>query len=79
MQHILLCGPEFEKLRETMWETRRETDLKTLLRSWKLAKRTAQFLINTRLLPQFSNANLFSMEKDASDVDTGKTEAEDIW
>lgn len=31
LQHILLCCPEFEELRETMWELRRETDLKTLL------------------------------------------------
>ena len=79
VHHILLCCPEFEELRETMWETRRETDLKTLLGSSKLAKRAAQFLINTRLLPQFSHVNLSSTEEDVPDVDTGETEAEDIW
>ncbi len=62
-----------------MWETRRETDLKTLLESSELAKRVAQFLINTRLLPQFSHANLSSTEENVSDVDTGETEAKDIW
>lgn len=53
VQHILLCCPEFEELRETMWEMRREKDQETLLVSAELAKRVAQFLINTRLLPQF--------------------------
>ena len=79
MQHILLCCPEFEGLQEIMWEVRRETGLKTLLGLAELAKRAAQFLINTRLLPQFSHANLSSTEEDVSDVDTGETEAEDIW
>lgn len=79
VQHILLCCREFEELRETMWEIRRETDLKTLLGSSELAKRAAQFLINTRLLPQFPHANLSSSEEDVSDVDTGEAEAEDIW
>ena len=62
-----------------MWEVRRETDLNTLLGSVELAKRAAQFLINTRLLPQSFHANLFSAEEDVSDVDTGETEAEDLW
>ncbi len=79
VQHILLCCPEFEELKETMWEIRRETDLKTLLRSLELAKLAAQFLNNTRLLPQFSHANLSSTEEDVSDVITGETEADDIW
>ena len=79
IQHILLCCPEFKELRETMWEIRRETDLKALLGSAELAKRAAQFLINTRLLPQFSHANLSSTEEDVSDADTGEAEAEDIW
>ncbi len=73
VQHILLCCPEFEELRETMWETRRETDLKAMIGSSELAKRAAQFLINTRLLPQFSHANLSSSEEDVSDVDTRET------
>ena len=79
VQHIFLCCPEFEELKETMWETQRKTDLKSLLGSSELAKRAAQLLINTRLLPQFSHANLSSTEEDVSDVDTGETEAEDIW
>ncbi len=62
-----------------MWETRRKTNLKTLLGSSELTKRAAQFLINTRLLLQFSYASLSSTEEDVSDVDTGETEAEDIW
>lgn len=79
VQHILLCCPELEELREIMWERRRKTDLKTLLELSELAKRAAQFLINTRLLPQFSHANLSASEKDVSDVDTKETEADDIW
>ena len=79
VQHILLCYPKFEELRETIWETRGETDLKTLLGSSESAKQAAQFLINKRLLPQSSHANLSSTEEDVSDVDTGETEAEDIW
>ena len=78
VQHILLCCPEFEELRETMWETQRKTDLKTLLELSELAKRAVQFLINTRLLTQFSWANLSSTEEDVSNVDIGETEAEDI-
>ena len=53
VQHILLCCPEFEELRQIILETRRGTDLKTLLGSWELAKQEAQFLINTRLLHNF--------------------------
>ncbi len=62
-----------------MWEIQRQTDLKTLLGSAELAKRAARVFINTRLLPQFSHVNPFSEEEDVSDVDTGETEAEDIW
>ena len=79
VQQILLCCPEFEELRKTIWETRRATDLKTLLGSSELIKQAAHFFINTRLLLQFSHANLSSTEEDVSDVDTGETEAEDIW
>ena len=79
VQHILLCCPDFEELKENMWETRRETDLKALLGSSESAKREAQFLINTRLLPQIFHANLSSTEEDVSDVDSEETEAEDIW
>lgn len=43
-----------------------------------LAKRASEFLIDTRLLPQFSHANLSSAEEDVSNVDTGETEAKDI-
>ena len=70
VEHILLCCREFKELRETMWEIQREIDLKALLGSAELAKRPAQFLINTRALPQFSHANLSSTEEDVSDVDT---------
>ena len=62
-----------------MWESRRETDMMTLLGSSELAKREAQFLINTRLHPQFSHANLSSTEEDVSDIDNKETEAESIW
>ena len=78
IQQILLCCPEFEELEGTIWETQRETDLKILLGSSELAKQAAQFLINTRLLPQFSHANLSSTEEDVSNVDNGETEAEDF-
>ncbi len=79
VQQTLFCFPEFEEVKETMWEIRRETDLKILLGSSELAKRAAQFLINTRLLPQFSHANLSSTEEDVSDIDNGETEDKDIW
>ena len=79
VQHILHYCPEFEELRETIWKTRRETDLKTLLGSSESAKQAAQFLINTRLLLKFSHAKVSSTEKDISNVDTRETEAEDIW
>ncbi len=79
MQHILLYCPEFEELRETIWKTRRETDLRTPLGSSESAKQVAQFFTNTRLLPQFSYASLSSTEKDVSDVDIEETKAEDIW
>lgn len=62
-----------------MWEIPRETDLKNLLRSAELAKRAAQFLINIRLLLQFSYTNSSSTEEDVSDVDTRATEAENSW
>ncbi len=61
-----------------MWETQHATDFKTLLGSLELTKRATHFFINTRLLVQFSHANLSSTEEDVSDVDTGGTEAEDI-
>ena len=51
----------------------------SLLRLAVLAKRAAQFPIDTRLLPQSPHVNLSSEEEDVSDVDTGETEAEDIW
>ena len=74
MHHILLCCPGFEELRESVGEVRRETNLKTILGSAELAKRAAQFLIKTRLLTQFSHANLSLAEEDISEVDTrGKT------
>lgn len=44
-----------------------------------ISKAGSQFLINTRLLPQFSHSYISSTEDDVSDVDTGDTEAEDIW
>lgn len=52
--------------------------LKALLGSLELAKRAAQFLINTILLPQLSNANPLSSEGDVSNIDSGETEAEYI-
>ncbi len=79
VQHILLCCSEFDELRETIWEVQRKKDLKTLIGSVELAKQVAQFLINKRLLPQFSHANLFSAEEDVSDVDSRETEVENIW
>ena len=60
-----------------MWEKRREMDLKAMLGRAELAKRAAQFLIHTRLLPQHSHANVSSTEEDVSDVDNG--EAEDAF
>ena len=68
-----------EDLRETMREVQHQTDLKTLLGSPEMAKRAAQFLFNTRLLPQFSQVSPPSEEIDVSDVDTGETEAEETW
>lgn len=33
----------------------------------------------SKLLPKFSHANLSSAEEEVSDIDTGETEAEDMW
>lgn len=54
------------------WETRRKTDLKTVLVWSEWAKRAAHFLPSTGSVLQFSHANLSSTEAEVSDIDTGE-------
>lgn len=61
-----------------MWEIRREKDLETLLGSAELAKQGAQFLINTRLLPQFPMQTYPQLGKTSPSL-TPERQAENIW
>ena len=78
VQQILLCCPEFEELRETMWETRRETDLKALIGSSELAKRAAQFLIIQDYSHNFPTQT-YPRQRKTSPTLTPERQAEDIW
>lgn len=62
MEHVLLCCPDFNDLREEMWEGKRETNLTRLLGDPAMAKRTANFLLATGELYQFKHANERSSE-----------------
>lgn len=81
VQHVLLCYPEFDELREKMWEGKRETDLSILLGTPGLAKKAAQFLIETGELIQFRHVKQASPEDHVSDsnVSIGEIAAEDYW
>ena len=81
VQHVLLCCPEFDELREKMWEGKRETDLSILLGAPGLAKKAAQFLIETGELVQFRHVKQASPEDHVSDSDVliGETGVEDSW
>ncbi len=54
-----------------------ETDLTGLLGAPGLAKKAAQFLINTGELPKFRYTGEASIEDDH--VNIGEAEAEDFW
>ena len=65
-----------------MWESQRETHLKTFLGSAELANGQHNYSsiqdYSHNFPTQFSYANLSSTDEDVSDVDTGETETEDI-
>lgn len=77
VQHVLLCCPEFDGLREKLWEGERETNLMRLLGTPGQAKQAAQLMIDTGELTQFKYARQASLEDSVEDVSTGETSAED--
>lgn len=81
VEHVLLCCHEFEKLREKMWEDNRETNLTRHLGGPGLAKKAAQFLINTGKLAQFRHVKQDSTEDTVSDSDDtmGEAATEEFW
>ena len=53
VQHVLLACPLYANLREVMFKDGRQDDLKRILGEPALAKKAAEYMIDTGILPQF--------------------------